>query len=881
MTLTPGQSIGPYQIEALAGAGAMGEVYRARDTRLNRIVAIKVLPSHIATRPGFLQRFEREARAIAAVEHLNICPLYDVGADSGVNYLVMQYIEGETLADRLARGPMPWRDAVGVAQQIAAGLDAAHQQGIVHRDLKPSNIRLTSDGQVKLVDFGLAKAVSALSSADPEFSPTVSASPTEAGAILGTAAYMSPEQARGQSLDKRTDIWAFGSVLYEMLTGRKAFAGATVADLFAAVIGREPDWDALPADTPRRLRDLLFRCLQKDPVRRLRDVGDARLELDDVFAEPADVPTPIGAKPKRWSTVLAWCLALAAIAGAVALLLFWRPTARATPSMMRFSSVTSFAGVEGQPSLSPDGRQVAFVSNRDGQWDLYVTLVTGGDPIRLSNDPNLEAQPRWSPDGTTILFSRLNETGLQDIWVTPAFPGTPRRLIQNALTPAWSADGRRIAYSASNVIWICDATGTNPRAVTKADPAPLFQHQPAFSHSGRQVAFVRRRLGPRSELALADVETGVVRTLTSDEALALSPVWSSDDRFIYFSSSRGGTMNIWRMTVATGEAMQITAGQGDDTEVDVSADGKRLIFATYRANTNLAEISFDGSPTGQRKWLTKDVALSETAPRYSPDGRRIAYFTNRTGTAREDIWVMDADGGNVTKLFGDDQTNVYPRWSPDGQDIYFYTRYPGVLNQDAQLRRIALAGGAPETLPVKPYFPFWGWGDVARDGRFLFRTSDTTGEWFDPRTNRHDPVPDLPGDPSFSRDGLAYAFATRTDGQGTGKTDAAGKELRPGLWIDTIGQGRRQVFEGWVVWFAWSGHGDLFFIEGHADLKSTLWRISPGGVRTLALKEVPFFRRPFDGAWIARFDVHPDGRRIVVEGLESYEADIGMIEIGK
>jgi Tol biopolymer transport system component len=548
---------------------------------------------------------------------------------------------------------------------------------------------------------------------------------------------------------------------------------------------------------------------------------------------------------------------------------------------MRFSSVTNFAGVEGQPSFSPDGRSVAFVSNRASQWDLYVGLVTGGDFIRLSNDPNLEAQPRWSPDGTKVLYSRLNETGLQDIWVTPAFPGTPRRLIQNAMTPSWSADGRSIAYSDGSVIWICDADGANPRAATKPDPTPLFHYQPVFSHSGHQIAFIRRRLGPRSELAIVDLKTDVVRSLTSDDALALSPVWSPDDRVLYFSSSRGGTMNIWRVTVATGEAVQMTAGQGDDVDLDVSADGKRLIFATYRANTNLVEISFDGSPTGQRKWLTKDLAYSETAPRYSPDGQRIAYFNNRTGAVRETIWVMNADGANATALIEDDRTNIYPRWSADQQDIYFYSRPPGALVQEGELRRVALAGGAPQTLSVKPWFPFWGWGDVARDGRFLLRTSESAGEWFDPRTNRREPVPDLPGDPFFSRDGKSYAFATRLEGAGAVRTDAAGKELKPGLRIDTLGQGRRQVFEGWVVWFAWAANGDLFFIEGRPDLTGTLWRVSPSGARTLVLKELPFFRRPFDGNWIARFDVHPDGRRIVVEGLESYEADIGMIEIGK
>ena len=213
---------------------------------------------------------------------------------------------------------------------------------------------------------------------------------------------------------------------------------------------------------------------------------------------------------------------------------------------------------------------MAFVSNRDGQWDIYVGLVTGGGLVRLTNDPNIEARPRWSPDGTKLLYSRLNESGLQDIWVTPAFPGNARRLIPNAFSPAWSVDGRQIAYSSSNIIWICDADGGNARQLTKLEPSPIFHDQPAFARTGQSLAFIRRRLGPRSEVALADLQTGAVRTLTTDDALALSPVWSPDDRFIYFSSSRGGTMNIWRLTVATSEAVQITAGQADDADIDLS-----------------------------------------------------------------------------------------------------------------------------------------------------------------------------------------------------------------------------------------------------------------------------------------------------------------------
>jgi serine/threonine protein kinase/Tol biopolymer transport system component len=876
MALAPGTSLGPYQIEALAGAGAMGEVYRARDTRLDRTVAIKIVPAQIAAAPGMLQRFEREARAIAAVEHLNICPLYDVGSDNGVSFLVMQYVEGETLADRISRGPIPVREAIGLAQQIAAGLDAAHVQGIVHRDLKPSNIRLTPDGPgriVKLVDFGLAKAMSPFGSGDPDATPTVSSSPTEAGAILGTAAYMSPEQARGHQVDKRTDIWAFGGVLFEMLTSRKPFAGGSIADVLAAVVGRDPDWTALPTATPRRIRDLLRRCLEKDPARRLRDIGDARLELDDALTESGDVTGGDAGTPRRGTSTIPWIVAALAVTVAMAAVLWRARPNEATPSsIMRFSLVTNFAGVEGQPSLSPDGRSVAFVSNRDGQWDVYVGLVTGGGLVRLTSDPNVEGRPRWSPDGTKLLYSRLNESGLQDLWVTPAFPGNARRLVPNAFSPAWSVDGRQIAYSSANVIWICDADGANARPLTKSEPPPIFHDQPAFAHGGRWVAFIRRRLGPRSELALADLQTNAVRTLTSDDALALSPVWSPDDRFIYFSSSRGGTLNIWRLTVATSEAVQITAGQADDVEIDLSGDGKRLIFSSYRANTNLAEINLDAGSLGQRKWLTRDLARSETAPRYSPpDGRRIAYFTNRSGAEREGIWIMDSDGGNASQLVEDSgRTNVYPRWSSDGQELIFYSRSGWGIETPAELRRVALAGGAPHVLPVKPWLPFWGWGDIASDGRILYRTSETTGELFDPRTNHRESVPDLPGDPLWSDDGRSFAYAVRAEG--------ARSTVKPGLWVSQLGGTRRQVFEGWVIWFAWGSNGDLLFVEGKPDLKGVLWRISTAGQRMPVLKELPFFKRPADGYWIARFDVHPDGRRIVVEGLESYEADIGMID---
>jgi Tol biopolymer transport system component len=514
------------------------------------------------------------------------------------------------------------------------------------------------------------------------------------------------------------------------------------------------------------------------------------------------------------------------------------------------------------------------VSNRDGQWDLYVGLVTGGGLVRLTEDGNVESRPRWSPDGTRLLYSRLNEAGLQDIWVMPALGGPTRRVIANAFSPAWSADGRRIAYSSANVIWVSDADGSNARQVTTPEPPPIFHDQPAFDRAGRSLAFVRRRLGPRSELAVVDFDTGTVRDLTKDDAFVLSPAWSPDDQFIYFSSSRGGTLNIWRLALATSAIAQITAGQGDDGEIDVSKDGTRILFSSYRANTNLSEISLDPASLGQRKWLTKDLSRSETSPRYSPTGSHIAYFTNRSGAEREGIWVMNADGTNPTQLVEDSRrTNVYPRWSPDGQYLIYYSRAGWGPEEPPDLRRIPIAGGAPQIVAVKPWFPYWGWGDIGRDERILYRTSPTTGEVFDPRTGTRETVPDLRGDPLWADDGRLFSFASRAEGPGT-----TGK---PGLWVASLGGTPRQLFPGWVIWFTWDSQGQLLFIEGRPDLKGVLWRMSTSGQPAVVLKEIAFFRRPADGTWIARFDVHPDGRRIVVEGLETYESDIGMIEIVK
>ena len=387
-----GRRIGVYHVQTLLGKGGMGEVYRARDTRLGRDVAVKVLPRAFTADPDRLARFEREARVLASLNHPHIGTIHGLEESEGVRALVLELVEGETLADRLHRGAIAIPDALAMARQIADALEAAHDKGIVHRDLKPSNIKITPDGVVKVLDFGLAKGGTEVSGYDLTQSPTISIGNTHDGVILGTAPYMSPEQARGQAVDKRTDIWAFGCVLYELLTGRTAFAGATVSDTIATILQRDPDWAALPASTPRSIDRLLRRCLEKDSKRRLRDIGEARIEIDETISRPAPPEAPAtqqGDQPSRWRAFTLGALVVAVVA-ALAVALWPRSAPRSVWSNplenATFTRFTDFPGTETLADISPDGKFVAFLSDRDGQFDIWLSQVGTGTFRNLTQD---------------------------------------------------------------------------------------------------------------------------------------------------------------------------------------------------------------------------------------------------------------------------------------------------------------------------------------------------------------------------------------------------------------------------------------------------------------------------------------------------------------
>jgi serine/threonine protein kinase len=390
-----GTSFGPYEIVAAIGVGGMGEVYRARDPRLGRDVAIKVLPESFSRDRDRIARFEREARMLAALNCPGIAVIYGLEQVNGVIGLVLELVEGPTLAERIGGGALATAEALHVARQIVDAMDAAHEKGIVHRDLKPANIKITSDGIVKVLDFGLAKGAdqSAASGSEGRDTPTVTAQGTEAGVILGTASYMSPEQARGRVVDKRADIWAFGCVLYEMLTGRLAFPGETTSDVIAGIITREPDWDALPAATPLHLRRLLARLLQKDPKQRVRDIADTRIDLEDAQAARDDAAARRGTS--RWRLVA--LLSLATLALTLGLGASWLARRGAVPSpsiggRTIVTQLTNYDGSETSAAIAPDGRSFAFVSKHGGTADIWLRQVSGGEPVRLTNDEAEESE---------------------------------------------------------------------------------------------------------------------------------------------------------------------------------------------------------------------------------------------------------------------------------------------------------------------------------------------------------------------------------------------------------------------------------------------------------------------------------------------------------
>ena len=446
-TLAPltGHQIGVYSVGALLGRGGMGEVYRARDTRLGRDVAIKVLPRTLTSDPDRLARFEREARMLASLNHPHIGMLYGIEEGGGHRALVLELIEGETLADRLARGPVPIEQALTWARQIADALDAAHEKGIVHRDLKPANVKTASQETIKVLDFGLARTFSDGGDLEEPRSPTIT---HEGAGILGTAAYMSPEQARGQQVDRRTDVWAFGCVLYELLTGRPAFLRSTVSDTLAAVLNEQPDWAALPPALPPAVPTLLRRCLEKDVRRRRRDIADVRAELEDAMArrETAPASSAVARPAWRFSRIAVVSGGVAAAGALLVLAGVWMQGEPPAPPAMQLQRITDAVGVEEMPAVSRDGKELAYVARHQGVRQIWTRRLAGGPPFQITQDDVDHEHPRWTDSSSIVYFVPSRTEGEDGIlYDIPVYGGPPRKLGPASTGADVSPDGQWLA----------------------------------------------------------------------------------------------------------------------------------------------------------------------------------------------------------------------------------------------------------------------------------------------------------------------------------------------------------------------------------------------------------------------------------------------------
>jgi Tol biopolymer transport system component len=870
----------------------MGQVYRARDPKLNRDVAIKVLPDLFASDPDRLARFQREAHVLASLNHPNIAHIHGFEESNGVRALVMELVEGEDLSQRIARGPIPLDEALPIASQVAEALEAAHEQGIIHRDLKPANIKVRDDGTVKVLDFGLAKALDrGLGTADRgpgtedrNNSPTItSPAMTMHGVILGTAAYMAPEQAKGRAVDRRADIWAFGCVLYELLTGRAIFARATTTETIAAVLERDVDWSRLPASTPASVRRLLKRCLEKDPRHRLRDAADARLELQDARSD-ADPPVRASASSRQLAGI--GLLAVVLIA-AVAMMALLRRSAPAAPLFSHVVRLTTGPDREGAPAISPDGKWVAYLSDAGGAAHVWVKFIAGGEAVNLTAAAgdleiglgSMIGGLGISPDGTQIAVA-ARPRGISErfsTWILPApLPGLPHKLLSAGHQGMrWSADGRQIVFvgagsSSGDALYVADADGGNRRTLIEPQNG-MHVHWPAWGSDGH-IYFLRTfngmanlgnsavfRIAVRSGASAEPVVDTVRRAqfpapLQAGRGLIYSANPSTAEMRLFWRSPDGSVQQPLNTGVgeyaesyvsedgtalvctlfelrqalvkvaakpgATG-IVPLTDGYQGDLDPAMAPAGDRLVFSSSRGgNRNLWTARADG--TGARP-LTSGLSEDDW-PSYSPDGRQIVFASDRG--QRRSIWIVGADGGPPRKVIDADVIGG-PTWSHDGQEIV----YSAGVGGGPGLWRVAATGGTPARIPTPAF--------------------------------ASDPVVSPAGDV------IAYMSTTRTEGAAT--TDIAFVDRDGREALSKLPSRPGAGFANGLA--AWSPDGNrLAVIEQQANLTTRVWLVEPNQKQPYTmLMEFPPGPRVRGLTWT------PDGSAVIM-GKHDWTSDIVLMQ---
>ena len=885
MALNVGSRLGHYDVTALIGEGGMGQVYQATDTKLNRQVALKILPEAFATDPDRLARFQREAQVLASLNHPNIAQIHGLEESEGTRALVLELVEGPTLADRIAKGPVPADEALPIAKQIAAALEAAHEAGVIHRDLKPANIKVRDDGTVKVLDFGLAKALDTTLEGDPSQSPTLTAAATQMGVIMGTAAYMSPEQASGETTDKRSDIWSFGVVLFEMLTGQRLFTGKTVSHVLGAVLQVEPKWDALPVPTPQPLRKLLRRCLEKDRKRRLRDIGDALIDLDEPpTAEPIDQTAVTPAQPAVWRPALSLALGSVIVCSLITGLAVWtmiRPDA-VPGDLIRFTIAppdTAPLDLPGNyPNLviSPDGTQIIYESDVPSgpEGNLHRRPIDEliGAPLRGGENG---AGPFVSPDGQWVGFIDSSGRTLQKVSIFGGPPVTLAEAPNLVLGASWGTDDQIILGTFNAGLFRVSGGGGEPEALTTLDTEQGDAHHtwPFVIPDREAVVFVIATGAPRSTGQLA------VLNLATDEVTRLgiagvSPHYVSTGHLVYASedgSVRGVPFDANALEV-TGNPVPLIDGVpvklSGAADFSISDNG-RLVYAVGSdgiiAERSLVWVDREG----------REEAVDAEPGRYqglrvAPDGERAAVVVV-DGDDNTDVVIYDLTRDIPTRFTFDPASDSFPVWSPDGERVVFASTREGTYNL---FWKAADGTGETEQLTTgtatAQYSSSW-----SRDGTALFFAE------IDPQKGTGLDIGVLAMDderaletlietefadafPEISPDGRWMAYHSTESGQFE-------IYVRPFPNVDT---GRWQVSRGGGRKPVWAPDGRELFYRRPDDLAMMVAPIEteptfrPGNSEVLfEATDFPVVTGP------RRFDIAPDGQRFLMikEGRTTLE----------
>jgi len=862
--------LGPYEVLGRLGAGGMGEVYRARDTRLGREVAVKVLPEALARDPERIARFEKEARALAALSHPNVLAVHDVGRTGDVGWVVTELLEGETLRERLLRDRLAWRKACDVAADVAEGLAAAHARHIVHRDLKPENVFLTADGRVKVLDFGLAKVVEP---ALPESSTLTSPTSTAEGRLVGTVSYMSPEQARGLRVDERSDFFSLGCVLHEMLSGRRPFDRPTVADTISAILHEEP----LPLDTarpavPSALAAIVSRCLEKAPADRFHSAHDLAIALRSLSGSGAG---PAGhrlresraRRPARAAVVAAIAATAVFAAAAAGIALLGRGSQRDAVAPVSSRPITSFPGWEVEPAVSPDGSLVAFVSNASGSSDLWLVEAAGGEPRQLTDvgapasDSPDDRDPAWLPDGRSLLFSS-DRSASRSVLRVSFLGGSPRLVAEDAAEPALSADASLLAFTRPSRpggyrrIWLAPfAEPSEARPVT-TDEDGLWDHvAPALSPDGARLCYADFR-----NLWIVDLPAGRPRRLTSDDAFDSEPAFSPDGSIVYFSSWRGDVLGVWAVPASGGPPRRITEGTGSERHPSLSRDGRTLATSTWIRDADVLVLD-RAAKTFERISST----VNDEAPALLPDASGVLFASNRAG--RSGLWLQrlsrgKASGPTERRASFEEGGPATPVVSRDGRWVAFFR----VLEGDRDVWTIPAGGGALRRAvggPAQDFHPA-----LSPDAsRLVFVSSRGGGEHLwevplkdgvaagEPRAITFGPSPDV--FPAFDPTGTRVAFLREED-----------------VWVvsaDGHEEPRRVTRDARINHFAWDSGGDAFLAAGRfGGRRLVLRRVLADGGRGEPFEPSPDLGDEIPAGYLS---VSADGRWVAVQ-VGRLQADV-------